>query len=205
MASYTAPRYNFYGATNYYPSLTYASLPSSSSTSDAATAPASLDAAAAAPVAPTTPTKPMRAAACAAAASLAFSASRVGSVDAGGAIGLAYPVVAVAPNGAAVIAFVYSGPGKTPDDQDMAYPGVGAAFLDASASGALPMATLSRSAAVLEPSAAGGVVTWGELSAAGTHPVTGSVYIAARRGGLTRTLRGTVGTWVGIVDQALGR
>jgi hypothetical protein len=202
----SAPRYGFYGATNNYPPLMYASLDPNAegSTAEAATAgQVSSALVSAAASAPSSVTKPMKAAACAAAAALTGSVARFGSVDAGGALGLAYPAVAVAPNGAAVLAFVYSGPGRMPDSGADAFPGVGAAFVGAGARGAVPISALQRGDAPIALSTAPGAVTWGELSAADVHPETGAVYVAARRGGATRTQRGTVATWVGLVPQAL--
>jgi hypothetical protein len=147
----------------------------------------------------------VQAAACAAAASLAVSLVRSGSVDAsaaaassGGPVGLAFPAVAVAPNGAAAVAFVFSGPGAG------AYPSAGLAYIDAAARGAVPMAVLQRGSGPIVPSAAGGAPTWGDLSAADSHPETGAVYVAVRRGGETRTQRGHVATWVGMLAQANG-
>lgn len=174
-------------------------------------------AASTAAAAPFAPTQPMKAAACAAHAALRARLLRSGSVAAGQGLGLAYPAVAVAPNGAAVIAFTYAGPGRTADGMADANAGVGAAYLDSNATGTLPMATLQRAPAPLAPTevpapaagkaaaaAAGAAAAeeWGELSAADVHPVTGAVYVAARKGGPTRTGRGHVATWVGVMPMA---
>lgn len=168
------------------------------------------------------PTKPMKAAACAAAARLSASVVRSGTVEAGAgggaadAAGLAFPAVAVAPNGAAVVAAVYSGRGRAPDGRSGGFPGVGAALVAADARGAQPLAPLARSAAPLLPPAAAGAPApagagatatattaagagWAELSAADVHPATGAVYIAGWRGGSARAARAGVASWVGVV------
>jgi hypothetical protein len=198
VASVTSPNYGFYSTTNNYPGFFYASVRGQGDEAPAAK-PAEQEAK------PKGPTAPMKAAVCASSASLAARLVRHGSVDAGAPLGLAFPAVAVAPNGAAVVVFTFSGPGKTADDAADAFPGVGAAFLDTKASGTVPMATLQRSTGPVVPADTGGVLTWGELSAADVHPVTGAVYVAARRGGATRTGRSHVGTWIGLVPMALNR
>ncbi|GBF97544.1 hypothetical protein Rsub_10145 [Raphidocelis subcapitata] len=210
---YTAPNYGFYGATNNYPQLWYASIDPLPSNASDARAPASDGAA-------TAPTRPMRAAACAAAAALAAEVVRSGALEADGALGLAFPSAAVAPNGAAVIAAAFSGPGTTPDGRSEAFPGVTAAFVDAAALGVVPISILARGSAPVVasgavPGTSGGSASggsgsgasaspgyWGELAASDVHPVTGAVYVAARRGGATRTGHGTVATWVAHIPLA---
>jgi len=145
----------------------------------------------------------MQAAACAASVTLTATLVRSGTVDAGPAVGLAFPTITVAPNGAAVITAVFSGPGRTPDDKSEAFPGVAAAFIDATARGAVPMSVVARgSAPVAASPAAGAGGAWGDLSAADVHPVTGAVYAAVRRGGTTRNGRAGVPTWVSVVPMA---
>jgi hypothetical protein len=150
----------------------------------------------------------MRAAACAAAAALSARVVRSGELGGNATLGLAFPSAAVAPNGAAVIAAVFSGPGRTPDGRSEAFPGVAAAFVDAAEAGVVPVAILARGAApVVAGSSSGGggggglsagasPGYWGDLTASDVHPLSGAVYVAARRGGATRTARGTVATWV---------
>jgi hypothetical protein len=191
--------YGFYGATNFYPSFFYASV--KDGTSPAAVRPAVLPPATEGKTAQ--PTQPMKAAACASRVALGAVVLRAGWVDPGAALGLAFPAVAVASNGAAVLAFTYAGPGKTADDMADAYPGVGAAFIDGRAAGSVPMSTLQRSSSPIALADTGGALTWGELSAADVHPVTGTVYVSVRRGGQTRTGRAHVATWVGVIPMTV--
>ncbi|KAI8467406.1 MAG: hypothetical protein J3K34DRAFT_481358 [Monoraphidium minutum] len=219
---HVAGGYGFYGATNNYPSFFYASVKENATSADAANGTAALagvaepapeaaaraggvgEEGAAAPAAPlAAPTAPMMAAACTSVVELGAELLRSGTVDPGAALGLAHAAVAVAPNSAAVVSFTFSGPGRTADDMADANPGVGAAFIDAAAAGAVPMTTLQRAAAPVAPFGAGFGAAWGELGAADVHPVTGAVYVAARRGGLTRTARAHVSTWVGVLPMAL--
>jgi hypothetical protein len=204
VSAYVSPNYRFYGATNYYPNLVYASLPEDArSEVDAPSeARASVAAAAASPSA--APTRPMLAAACAGAAELSAALARSGSIDAGAGLGLAFPAVAVAPNGGAVVAALSSGPGRAPDGRADAYPGVAAAFLATGSSGATPLATLARAAGPLGAAGVvgGGPGYFGELTAADVHPVTGAVYVASRRGGAARAGPAFVPTWVGLIPMA---
>jgi DNA polymerase-3 subunit gamma/tau len=202
VSSYASPNYRFYGATNSYPTLVYASLPEGASEAGASQARVVVSAAA-----PDAPTRPMQAAACAAAAALSAAVVRSGTLQPGAGIGLAFPSVAVAPNGAAVVAAMFSGPSRTPDGRADAFPGVAAAFLSASDSGPAQVAPLARAAGpIAAPAAAaatgGAPGYFGELTAADVHPVTGAVYVAARRGGMARSGAAFAPTWVGLIPMA---
>jgi hypothetical protein len=144
----------------------------------------------------------MQAAACAAAAALEVAPLRGGGIDAGEGLGLAFPALAVAPGGAAVVAFTLAGAGRLPNSTEAAYPGVGVAVIAPGAGGDVPASPAARGALPIAPAEVGAVRAWGELSAADVHPVTGAVYVAARKGGPTRTGRGHVATWVGLMAPA---
>jgi len=208
--AFASKDYQFYGVTNYYPGFFYASLGEGVALTNTSAANATTpEADVAATKEPFRPTKPMQAAACASGATLSAALLRSGTVDAGAGLGLAFPAVAVAPNGAAVISFTYSGPGKLPaDDSDdsveAAFPGVGIAVVDGSAKGAVPMTVLQRGTGPVTSAEVQGVRVWGELSGAQVHPVSGAVYVAARRGGGGKVGRHTVGTWVGVLPLSSG-
>jgi hypothetical protein len=204
--AFASQRYRdgFYGVTNYYPSYFYASIDDDNATSPAsaigtANATGAAKAATPAPPAAFEPTRPMQAAACAMAARLEAAPLRGGAVDPGEGLGLAFPALAVAKGGAAVIGFTLSGAWRLPNATEEAYPGVGLAVVPPGASGAAPAAAAAKSGLPIVPAEVGAVRSWGELSAADAHPVTGAVYVAARRGGPTRTGRSHVATWVAML------